>query len=195
MLQSILEKGPVYLIGQFIGIVALTIAICSFQQRSQKKIATFQFLSSIFFATHFYLLGAYVGCLLNAVSIFRAYVFKNKDKKWARNPLWLAVFIAIFTFAGIATIDGDLNLSTWNIEFGSADFFIGLLPVISTIISTVGFWVDDPKKVRLLYIPAAPCWLIYNFYHGSIGGVCTELFALGSVVVGLLRFDIKKKKD
>ena len=39
-------------LAQIIGIIAMIVAICSFQQRTQKRIVLFQFISSILFSTH-----------------------------------------------------------------------------------------------------------------------------------------------
>ena len=65
----------VYYLGQGVGVAALIIAMLSFQQRTQKKIVLYQLVSSVLFTAHFFMIGAYVGSLLNFIGIFRAAVF------------------------------------------------------------------------------------------------------------------------
>ena len=184
-----------YYFAQLLGIVAFTVAVLSFQQRSQKRIVTFQLISSCFFTAHFLLLGVYVGFLMNALGAFRAIVFANKDKAWARSRVWLFVFVALFTAAGIITIDNDLDLTTWNVDFTGLSAYISLLPIFGMIFTTVAFWAKDAATVRKLSAPSCPFWLTYNLYNRSWGGVATEVFALCSIIIGMIRLDIRRKEN
>lgn len=102
-------------------------------------------------------------------------VFYNKDKNWAEGVKWLYIFSATFIITGIVFWEG----------------YISLFPMVSMVISTVCFWVTNPKKVRLLMLPASPLWMVYNLINKSIGGFLTETFVLCSVIVGMIRFDRK----
>ena len=186
---SFMSHDPAYLIGQAVGIIALIFAIISFQQRTQKKIVFFQFISSTLFSVHFYLLGAYVGCLLNIIGIFRAAIFMNKDKKWAKNKFWLWFFISLSVLAGVITMDGDLNLLTWDIDFRAIHTYFAFLPMIGMILTSVAFWVENAKTVRRISFPSSPCWMIYNAYNRSFAGVATEMFVMCSIIIGMLRYD------
>ena len=42
--------------------------------------------------------------------------------------------------------------------------------------------------MRWVALPSSPCWLIYNAIHGSIAGIITESFAMGSILVAQLRY-------
>lgn len=183
-----------YIIGQLIGVAALIVAFISFQQKSQKHIVFFQFLSSLLFSIHFFMIGAYVGSLLNGIGILRAGVFMNKDRRWAQSKLWLWLFILICVTAGILTCDGDLNLTTWNIDPSSSAFYISLLPVAGMIFTTLAFWIEDPAKVRRISLPSSPCWIIYNLYHHSWAGAGTELFIMTSILIAMFRYDYKIKE-
>ena len=144
-------------------------------QNNHKKILFFQILSGTLFTIHFTLLGATLGGVLNFFGMLRSIVFYNKDKKWAEGSIWLYVFSGIFIITGIFFWEG----------------WISLFPMVSMIISTVCFWVTNPKKVRLLMLPASPLWMVYNLMNKSIGGFLTETFVLCSVIIGMIRFDRK----
>ena len=163
-----------FYIAQAIGIIALIIAILSFQQNTQKRIVTYQMVSSVFFAVHFFLLGAYAGAALNFIGIFRAMLFRQKEKKWASNMVWLWLFSALFILAGV--------LSWKNIY--------SLLPILGMLLTTVGFWIENPRYVRIVTAPSSPLWFWYNLVNQSYPGMLTECFVFGSILIAAFRFDI-----
>ena len=89
-------------------------------------------------------------------------------------------------------MDGDLDLTTWNIDFGAIGTYIVLLPLVGKILTTVAFWKENAKTVRRLSFPSSPCWLIYNAYNHSWAGVATEMFVMASIIVGMFRHDRNK---
>jgi hypothetical protein len=175
------------IIAQIVGLVAMTIALLSFQQKTQKHIVSIQLCSSSLFALHFFMLELPTGCLLNTIGVIRAFVYSKRDRQWANSLVWPALFVAasigvyIFCFTTLGT---KLNLRNLLLE---------LLPVIGMAATTVSFRMKKASMVRLFSLISAPMWLIYNIFNFSLGGICTELFSLLSIIIGILRLDIKKK--
>lgn len=60
-------------------------------------------------------------------------------------------------------------------------------------LNTVSFSFTKPRLVRTTILISSPLLLVYNILTGSIGGVINELFTEISSVVGIIRYDIKKK--
>ncbi len=175
------------IIAQTIGIIAMIVAICSFQQRTQKRIVTFQFVSSILFSTHFFMIGAITGGILNAIGIVRAAIFAKRDTKaWAAHPLWIYIFSAIFI--GVYA----LNFTVLGTTPILRNFLLEILPVIGMVATTIAFRMKKAAHVRIFSLISAPLWLIYNVANFSLGGILTEAFSLGSILIGMLRLDIKK---
>lgn len=69
--------------------------------------------------------------------------------------------------------------------------WISLLMIAAVALNTVSFSFTEPKLVRTTILISSP--LVYNILTGSIGGVINELFTEISSVVGIIRYDIKKK--
>jgi len=67
------------------------------------------------------------------------------------------------------------------------------LPIIAMVLTTVAFGIPNPKLTRLVAFPSSPLWLIYNVLSQSWGGVATEVFNMLSILIGMLRFDRRKK--
>ncbi len=163
-----------FYIAQGLGVIALIIAILSFQQNEQKRIVTFQMISSVFFCVHFCMLGATLGGILNGIGIFRAAIFRNRDKAWASHIGWFFLFCGLFIAAGLVSWAGSISL----------------LPILSMILTTVAFWVKNPRIVRAVSAPASPLWFIYNLAYASYPGMITETFVFTSILVAFFRYDL-----
>jgi hypothetical protein len=162
---------------QIIGFIALTMALTSFQQNTHRRILFFQSAGSLIFSIHFFMLGAYTGMILNIISLIRNIVFYNKSKKWATSILWLYFFTALFVLAIFYTYEG----------------IISVFPLLGCIIFTASFWITNPALIRRISWLSSPMWIIYNVFKNSWAGVITEVFALLSIVIAMLRFDVKSK--
>ena len=67
-------------IAQGVGIVAMAFNIFSYQQKKAKHIIAFQLFGGLFFGISYFMLGAYIGAVLNVVGVARALLFLKKDK-------------------------------------------------------------------------------------------------------------------
>ena len=198
MLNSLINfftsQGIVYGIGQIIGLLAPVCVLTCFQQKSQKMICFYQFLCSLSLLIHFFMIEAFTGSVIHIIGIIRAYIFMNKDKSWASKKIWLYLICIAYIIAGIITFDGDLNLTTWAFDFNAVFTYMNMLPTIAMVVSTVAFWLDNPKNVKLLAFPSSVIWIAYDIYVTSISGIVTETICMTSIIIGLLRYDLRNKK-
>ena len=165
-------------IAQVIGFGGAAMNCLSFQQSKRKRIIAVQIIAAVLFIIHYILLGAYSGASLNFISLLRSFVFINNDKKWAKSPAWLAVFIVISAIAGIVT---------W------VDWY-SFLPSTAMILTTVSYWLKSETKIRLVTFPSSPCWLVYNIITHSIAGIVTECVVMASLIIAIVRYDVLKKE-
>ena len=166
-------------IGQIIGFVAMGIIVVSYQQKTHKNILVFQMVSGLLFTIHYILLGAYTGAVMNLLGAFRSLVYANRDKKWASSVVWPILFSVGFLISGILT---------WNNTYS-------VFPLIAMLMSSVVLWIEQPKINRIFSLPTSTCWLIYNIKKISIAGIVTEIFVLTSIIIGIIRLDIKTKNS
>jgi len=171
---------------QAVGIVAMTIHMLSFQRPTQKGILRMQLVSSLLFAFHFGVIGAITGSILNLIGAGRAVVFGNREKKWARSKWWLPLFITLYLAAYV------LTFTVFGKEATPGNLVLEFLPVMGMTVSNVSFLLDNERKLRILALINSPLWMVYNGISGSIGGTVTEIFSLISVIVAIIRFDIRK---
>ena len=87
---------PIEIFAQALGIAGMLLNVISFQQKTVKRVVTFQFFSSLLFMVNYFMLGAIVGAFLNVLALFRAYVFMNKEKLHADRWYWLLGFSILY---------------------------------------------------------------------------------------------------
>ncbi len=174
------------LIAQIIGIVAMAFNCLSYQQKSNKSLIFFQLAGSSLFAINYFMLGALSGAMLNFVSILRAVIFLNKDKTNAKHPLWIVVFSALSLgcYGLVFTVFGK--------EPSAQNLILELLPVLAMILSTVSYRYASAKMVRRFGFACSPLWLTYNIANIAIGAIACEVLNIFSLVIGVIRHDLKR---
>ena len=175
------------IIAQAVGIVAMAFNILSYQQKGYMRVMTFQLLGSALFAVNFFMLGAFVGGFLNTVGIFRALVFMNKKRLHAEHPAWLATFVCLYILSYILTftvIGKPLTLFNGIIE---------LLPVVAMTAVTISFRLSNDRAIRRFGLISSPSWLVYNIVNFAVGAMICEILSLCSIVIGIIRYDLKKR--
>ena len=152
-------KEHSFVIAQIIGFCAMATAIISFQQKKRKNIMIFQLICTALWSLHFFVLGNMPGCALNGIMTLRCVIYYFKEtQKWAQHKVWLVLFLVAGLAAGILTWESE-----WSI-----------LPLLGTVISTVALWLPNPKYIRLMTIPVAVVWFVYNAHSLSYAGMCNE---------------------
>lgn len=166
-------------IAQMIGFIALVVAMISYQMKTQKGIVLIQIVSCTLFATHFLMLNAYTGAMLNLIAAVRSVVFANKDKKWGKSNWWIVFFSLVCIVAVGFTWEGALSL----------------MPMLGMVLTSIAWGIEKASLVRMISLPSSPLWIVYNFICGSTAGVLTEVFVMASIITAIIRLDLPKKKQ
>ncbi|MBP3633855.1 MAG: YgjV family protein [Oscillospiraceae bacterium] len=174
------------IIAQGIGIIAMAFNIYSFQMKTSNKVILCQMIGGFFFSVSFFMLGATVGGILNAIAAFRAIIYMNEKKFHADHILWLVFFECLFVLSYI------LTFTVFGKEMTVSNTLIELLPVIGMTASTISFRINNAKAIRLFGLISSPSWLIYNIINFAVGAIVCEVLSLFSIFIGLWRYDRKK---
>lgn len=174
---------------QIISIVGMIFNFLSFQQKTHKGVVSCQLLAASTFCVSYFMLGAAAGGILNAVGAIRAIVFMFKDKLKANHIGWLIFFCVAFASSY------PLSFLVFSKEPTLKNLIVELLPVVAMIIATISFRIGSAKAIRKFGLFSSPMWLIYNIFCLSIGAIASEILNLISMVVGIIRFDIKRKAE
>lgn len=138
---------------QIVGCVAFTVGIIAFSQKSDVRFRYILTLFSLLMATHFFMMGATVAGIGAAINATRIYV---SLKTQSRKLMW--VFIALM----------------WVMTLPLMTHFFELLTVIGSSLATWALFSRQGIALRFFILCNTVCWLIHNFWIGSIGGTLVE---------------------
>ena len=159
------------------GTLGIASTILIYQQKTRKGLILSKLLSDVIWFLYYFSLSAYSGAAIAVIGMIRELVFINREKKWAKHPIWLIFFLALSFGCAIFT---------WKNIFS-------ILPCIASAVSVISFWIGNPKLSRFLSYPISACMLTYDIASVAILGIVNELFTVISSIVGFFRHDRKKE--
>ena len=172
-----------HIIAQIAGLAGAGLNIISYQMKDNRRLYLSKGISGVLFALQFFLLGNLTAAMLNLVNLLRAAALVSPKYKSNRSAFLLIqlMYIAccLFTFGKGEVAFGGVMMAM-------------ILSVVTTLIQlleTCTLWTRNGKIIRLAQVCViSPVWLINNLLTGSIGGVVTEVFGIGSVFLSFLRY-------
>ena len=126
---------------------------------------------------------------MNGIGIFRALVYYKRDFFKADKSFWLIGFCTFYVSCYI------LLFTAFGMEPSPINLFIEFLPIIGMTLTNISYKLKSAKKIRLFALFNSIPWGSYHLYNASIGGTIGEAFNLVSSFIGIIRHDIKKRKE
>ena len=173
------------MIAQAIGIIAMVFIIFSFQGKTSNRVILFQTLGGILFSINFFMLGAIVGGILNAVAAIRGILFMQRKRLHTEHIAWTVGFLCVYAASYV------LTFTAFGTAFTLRSGILELLPVLGMTASHIGFVKDDAAAIRRYGLVSSPAWLIYNVINAAIGAIICETLSLVSIFIGMYRHDRK----
>ncbi len=168
-----------FILAQILAVVAFILDIICMQFKKKSGILVVGIISNIMYALEYALLGAWTGAISFVIGTIRNITyFIYEKKKYKPNKIVLATFVLLIIGAGIYTWE---NITS-------------LLPVIALVLWTIVSWQNNTKWMRLAEAFICVMWIIYDLFVGAYAGIITEFIILTSSIIGMYRYDIKKKK-
>lgn len=169
-----------------LGMLGLISSVIPFQFKRHKHIVLCKGLSTVFFASQYFVQGAYfsvagafTGAWMDLVSSGRNYLYyKFVEKKWSTLPIIL--FFCIMYTAIAAT--------TWG-------GWLSLLPLVAKLISTVSYGMKNERLLRLITLPSCILWVIFNCIVGTYEAAIGDALSFLSIMIAIYKFDIRKPKE
>ena len=171
---------------QALSIAGLICVVISYQQKEKSALILCQLVGAALFGVHYLLLGAYAGFLLNIIAVTRALVFYKEDLPKKVGRIWVCIF------HGLCLLAYALTFVLFGTRPTLPNLLLEVLPVIGMFSLSISFNMTGAKDIRRLGTVSSVCWLIYNIFHLSIGGIACEGMCLTSIIIGMFRYDRKK---
>lgn len=141
---------------QITGFCAMITTVIAYFQKDDFTVKKLMVLSSLFWWTHFYLLGVYAWLAAVIIFVFRLVlsIKYQKNKRAFASIIWVTLITGYLTF----------------------DWLFSLLPIITSISWAYSFFFLEKIKLRLSMMFNSALWLVYQVSIGSISGIINEWF-------------------
>lgn len=160
--------------GQWLGILAFILGVIVFYQRNDKILKILMLVQNLTYMTHFFLLGSTVSGFSSLLSVCRTTTSIFTRSKY------VALF---FILAGAV------------FGYFIADSFRQIFPILGTTMGTIGLFLFEGIKMRLIFLVGSAFWLTNNLLVGSIGGVFLESTVIVMNSITILRLILAKREN
>lgn len=181
------------ILAQVFGIFGMICFILSFQFKKDNHVILFQLLGSLSYTLQYACFSIingflYMGLFMNAIGIFRGFVYYKRDFFHADSKWWIyGLFASYFLCYALLFIVFNTPVTPYNL-------ILEFLPILGMIITQLSYRRKSAKAIRIYGLFSCIPWGLYHGFHLSIGGIIGESINLLSTVIGILRHDIKNKE-
>lgn len=130
-----------------------------------------------------------MGVLMNAIGVFRGIVYYKRDLFRADSIWWIFGFFTTYVICYV------LLFTTFGLKANAYNLIIEFMPILGMIIAQISFRLKSANKIRAFGVATTIPWGVYHGFHLSIGGLIGEIVNLLSVIVGIIRHDLKRRKN
>ena len=169
-----------YTISQILVVISMICIGSTYICKNKKTIMILCIIYGIFYGSHYLLLGATTGFVMNLVSITRNVWFYINAKKEKKNS---KVLLGILVMIGIAS-----GLLSYQDPFS-------IISMTGSTLSTYSIWQDNIKVYRILALPVSLCFILYAFHIHSLFSIISEFILLTVEIVGIIEYYLKNKKQ
>lgn len=134
---------------------AMAIILMAYFQKDDHTVKKLMLLSSLFWGTHFYLLGVYSGLAATIIFVLRVClsIKLGKNKNAFISLVIITLITAYFTYDGI----------------------LSLLPVMTSLTGAYSFFFLEKVQLRLAMMFNSSSWLIYHVAIWSLSWMINEI--------------------
>ncbi|MBQ4086216.1 MAG: YgjV family protein [Clostridia bacterium] len=161
------------------GVAAVVFFLLSYQQKTRRRIITFNVLSRTLYVLQYLLLHAFEGAALDILGMLSSLLAQRKNTPWIRRHIRI-----VFLGANLLTVAVGLLLY---------ENVFSLFPIAGVVLHTSAFWMDEERKIRLVSLLGSPFWLVYNLVSGAYGSAAGDLLTIGSICIAIWNYDIRPK--
>ena len=155
--------NKMYITSQIVAFVAFILSLIAYHRKEKKKIFQTMVIGNILDIIHYFLLGAYSGCITKVMALIRNEIIILKEKKnRLNNKIVLIIIIIAYIVSGILTYKNIYSI----------------LPIMAAIIYLFFVWNGNELQVKIAAFGCYFLWLTYNICVFSIVGIFSNCVAI-----------------
>jgi hypothetical protein len=171
--------------GQIIGYIALYFSCIRFLKKKKVELLYLSIFANAFYLMHYYMIGAYAGCITVVLAICRDYYIflrekhhkKHRNRKLYNNAY---IFVAIFiTYSAFILLNINETKNILSLIAGLSYFCFE-------------WFTTNKTTLKLASCVTTIPWLCYNIVYMSYPGIIADLLTLTSIFAGI--FKDKKRR-
>ena len=167
------------IIGQIFGILGAILTVLTYQMNTNRALLITLSGATLCASIGYLFLGAWSGFALNIVAVLRNFCFGIQKQGTLFSRIATVFFTAAMCVVGAFSWQGPISL----------------LIIIGLAINTVCMSLGKPQLLRKSVLLTSSMIFVYNIVVFTLGGMLNELIAIGSSIVGILRFRNKKAEN
>ena len=165
------------IVAEIIGFIAILASALIYQQKTEKGILLSKGLTDALWITHYIIIGGYTGAAISGLGVIRGIVLSLNARCGIKSKRVLLLFLLVSLLCTAITWQGMFSI----------------FPAIASFLAVINFWIGNPKILRIMSFPISACMLTYGAYNGTAAVVINEVVVVASSLIGILKYDRKKK--
>lgn len=171
--------NKMYITSQIVAFVAFILSLIAYHRKEKKKIFQTMMIGNILDIIHYFLLGAYSGCITKVMALIRNEIIILKEKKnRLNNKIVLIIIIIAYIVSGILTYKNIYSI----------------LPILAAIIYLFFVWNGNELQVKIAAFGCYFLWLAYNICVLSVVGILSNCVAIVSTFFAMKNEKIEAER-
>lgn len=167
-----------FIAGQIVGIFVTIVSVISMQFKNMKHIVAAQMVANLLLMLNYLLLGGFSGAGVAIIATVQTVVVNILNSKKIKTPVFVTVaFMIMFLICSVLTYSGPLDITV----------------AVAALLFALAIVQEDASKCRKLSLGNSVLWLIYDIGTGAYTTILTHGILIVSIIVGMVRLDMKKK--
>ena len=168
-----------FILAQIFGGIALILVCIGYFLKTKSPFMVMQIISNIFYASAFFVVGAYVGAGIVLISTFRClYLYFAEKKNFKYTLHFLPVFIVLYIVTTILF---------WG---GVYDF----MPLVTSTMFTLAFTIKDLQKMRWVLIIPNSLLIVYNILKTTYMSAVLDFVEVVVIIIAIIKFSSDNKE-
>ena len=167
-----------FILAQILGGIALVLVCIGYFVRTKSTFLILQSVANFFYASAFFVVGAYVGAGLVIISLFRClyiYIAEKKDFKYILH--FLSIFVVLYIV---------FTIVFWNNIFD-------LFPLIASLLFTLGYMVKNLQVMRYILLIPNTIYVLYNILTTTYTSALLDFVEVVVILIAILKFHLDEK--
>lgn len=167
------------IIAQVLGGIALILVCIGYFVKTKSTFMIIQVVANFFYASAFFVVGAFVGAGLVMISLFRCiYLYFCEKYNFKYTLHFLTIFITLYIVTTILL---------WQSPFD-------LMPLSSSLLFTLGYTIQNLQTMRYVLIAPNAILVVYNIITTTYTSALLDFIEVVVIIVAIVKC-IKESKN